>query len=133
MTMVDLAPTVLELAGAEADLVVDGQSLVRLLRSPGTARRRGDTQLIQAGPRPGRGRLWFFRGVRTARYTYAHYDGNGFRELYDRRRDPAQLRNVARSRAYRAVVAELERRTRRLKVCDGRACNVRFGRLPHLR
>jgi hypothetical protein len=68
--------------------------------------------------------------VRTARYTYAHYDGNGFRELYDRRRDPAQLRNVARSPAYRAVVAELERRTRRLKTCTGQDCNVRFGPVP---
>lgn len=133
VAMVDLAPTILELANGSADLIVDGQSLVRLLRAPGTARRRGDTQLIQAGPRLGRGPLWFFRGVRTARYTYAHYDDGGFRELYDRRRDPAQLRNVARSRSYRAVVAELERRTRQLKDCEGQACNVRFGRLPHLR
>jgi len=130
VTMVDLAPTILELARAEADLVVDGQSLVPLLRAPRTARHQGDTQLIQAGPRPRRGPRWFFRGVRTARYTYAHYDGNGFRELYDRRRDPAQLRNVARSPAYRAVVAELERRTRRLKTCTGQDCNVRFGPVP---
>ncbi|MET1059114.1 MAG: sulfatase/phosphatase domain-containing protein, partial [Nocardioides sp.] len=127
VAMVDLAPTLLELAGAEPDLVVDGQSLVPLLRAPRTARRHGDTQLIQAGPRPGLGPLWFFRGVRTDRYTYAHYDGTGFRELYDRRRDPAQLRNVARRPAYRAVVAELERRTDRLKVCEGEACNIRFG------
>ena len=130
VAMVDLAPTILELAGAEADLVVDGQSLVRVLQAPGTVRRRGDTQLIQAGPRPGRGRLWFFRGVRTNRYTYAHYDAARFRELYDRNRDPWQLRNVARAPAYRAVVAELERRTRRLKVCEGQACNVRFGPMP---
>lgn len=130
VSMVDLAPTVLELAGAEADLVVDGHSLVPLLQSPGKARRHGNTQLIQAGPRPGRGPLWFFRGVRTARYTYARYPGNGFRELYDRRRDPAQLRNVARRPAYRAVVAELERRTKQLKVCEGQACSVRFGRMP---
>jgi N-acetylglucosamine-6-sulfatase len=128
--LVDLAVTILDLARAEADLVVDGQSLVRLLRAPGTARHRGDTQLIQAGPRLGRGPRWFFRGVRTTRYTYARYGTGRFRELYDRRRDPAQLRNVARSRSYRAVVAELERRTRQLEDCEGRACNVRFGRMP---
>ena len=129
MTTVDLAATIADLAGARPDIVVDGQSLVRVLDRPGTARRSGDTQLIQAGPLTHWSHPWFFRGVRTSRYTYVQY-GDGFRELYDHRRDPAELRNVVRLPAYRAVVAELERRTDRLKTCRGRACNVRFGPAP---
>jgi hypothetical protein len=46
-------------------------------------------------------------GVRTSRYTYARYAG-GFEELYDLQEDPHQLRNVARSPAYAAIVAWLQ-------------------------
>jgi N-acetylglucosamine-6-sulfatase len=127
---IDLAPTFLDAAGAEATLPMDGRSLLPLGRS---ARARGyDTLLIQAGPQTPEDYDfggWFYRGVRTARYTYAHYPRYGV-ELYDRLLDPHQLRSVAGEPAYRRVEAELARRTRVLEGCSGGSCRARFGPLP---
>jgi N-acetylglucosamine-6-sulfatase len=130
---IDLAPTFLDAAGAQATLRVDGRSLLRLARSE---RARGyDTLLIQAGPQTAVDNDfggWFYRGVRTARYTYVDYPRFGT-ELYDRLRDPHQLRNVADDRDYRRVAAELARRTRTLGECSGASCRVRFGPVPRPR
>jgi hypothetical protein len=59
--------------------------------------------------------------VRSRSFVYVRYR-DGFTELYDRRRDPAQLRNVAGEPAYRGVVAEYAQRLDRLTGCSGRAC-----------
>jgi len=120
VTMIDLAPTVLDLASATADVVVDGRSFLPALpKEPG-----GGTVLIQSGPTTHAqldGWGWSWRGVRTRRYTYARH-ASGFLELYDRRRDHAQLRNVAQRSAYQAIVAELGRRTDLLGECAGESC-----------
>jgi arylsulfatase A-like enzyme len=63
-----------------------------------------------------------YRGVRTDRYTYVVYTETGERELYDRRRDPHELRNVAADPAYARVQAQLATRLDRLADCAGRAC-----------
>jgi N-acetylglucosamine-6-sulfatase len=127
MTMVDVAPTIVDLADATPDLVMDGRSMVATIRRTGAA--GYGTALIQAGDvrRP-----WFFRGVRTRRYTYVRYH-NGFTELYDRRRDPHQMRNVSGSGQYAAVERELARRHRTLVDCSGVTCRRPFGSLPVLR
>jgi arylsulfatase A-like enzyme len=122
VTMVDLAPTVLEISGASADEIIDGRSLLPLLR--GNAVRGRGTVLIQTGPRTRAERNtwgWGWRGVRTARYTFVRNAG-GFVELYDRRHDPAQLRNVADRPRYHSVRAELRRRARILGSCVGEEC-----------
>jgi arylsulfatase A-like enzyme len=128
--MIDIAPTVLDLADATADVVVDGRSFLPVLRDPKAP--GGGTILIQAGPttkahRDGWG--WSWRGVRTGRYTYLRH-ADGFKELYDRRRDPAQLRNVARHNAYQGIVAELHRRTGVLGDCAGVSCWPEWEPLP---
>jgi arylsulfatase A-like enzyme len=116
---VDLAPTFLDIAQAQAGVRVDGRSMLPTLRSGG----RGYTHfLLQAGgwtDRPGVRRWW--GGVRSRSFVYVRYR-DGFTELYDRRRDPAQLRNVAGEPAYRGVVAEYAQRLDRLTGCSGRAC-----------
>jgi N-acetylglucosamine-6-sulfatase len=128
---IDLAPTFLDAAGAEATLPVDGRSLLPLARAesaPGY-----DTLLIQAGPQTAVDNDfggWFYRGVRTGRYTYVEYPRFGT-ELYDRLRDPHQLRNVAGDAAYGQVEAELARRTRVLEACSGASCRTDFGPVPH--
>ncbi len=50
-----------------------------------------------------------YKGVRTDRYTYVVYKETGEQELYDRRKDPAELRNVAADPAYARVKAKLAR------------------------
>lgn len=118
-SMIDLAPTFLQLAHARPDLPVDGRSLLPVIR-----RNRGGyrTSLIQAGDAV---TPWLFRGVRTKRYTYVGYF-RGFEELYDRRQDPHQLLNVAHKYKYQEVLLELRKRTAFLSNCSGDSCRREF-------
>ena len=107
---VDLAPTILELAGATAGRTQDGRSLWPLLRDPTLA--WGRTLLLSAGA---------YFGVRTDRYVYAEHR-TGEKELYDLQNDPFQLRNlwkVPRAQSiWHAMAGQLER----LRDCRGRGC-----------
>jgi arylsulfatase A-like enzyme len=131
VTLTDLAPTFLDIARARADVVQDGASFLPVLQ--GRTSHWRDTQLIQtgsrrtAGPSPG----WSFRGVLTERYTFGVHSASGQTLLFDRRRDPHELRNVARDPAYRSVVLELSSRTRQLASCAGSACRRSYGPVPH--
>jgi arylsulfatase A-like enzyme len=128
--MIDLAPTFAELAGAEPMVTVDGESLVALARDPSPAADR--TLLVQAGirgPDP-RGLGWEYRGVRTGRFTFVFWPKTGFVELYDRKRDPYQLRNLAHDPRYAVVLDELVERTRTLAECSGDTCRTEFGPVP---
>ncbi len=132
VTLVDLAATVVELGGATATHPLDGASMVPLLR--GEPVRWRDTVLVQTGRTGTDGRQagWQYRGVLTARYLYAA-DVNGDPAgdvLFDRRRDPYEMRNVADNRRYHDVVAELDRRRRALQDCVGTACSRVFGPVP---
>ena len=62
--------------------------------------------------------------MRTDRYTYVVYTETGDEELYDRRKDPYQLRNVAGDPAYARIKARLAAKSAKLKRCKGDACNV---------
>jgi arylsulfatase A-like enzyme len=106
---VDLAPTIAALAGVAPGAPTDGHSLLPLLhghdppwRSSALVEYRGPGQLRRGGPPP-------FRAVRTRRYLYVAYD-NGWRELYDLRRDRWELRNVAGARGYAGTQRALARR-----------------------
>lgn len=127
---VDFAPTLVDVARARPGRTMDGSSLMPAARDP---RRRpdraialealarlfplGDFGPFNAWDRP-------YTGVRTDRYTYAVYAETGEKELYDRREDPHQLRNVAAEPRYAAVLAELEATRRKLRSCKGRGCAV---------
>jgi arylsulfatase A-like enzyme len=128
---IDFAPTLLDFARArsKAGRRMDGVSLRRTIRHP---RRRPRRALeIEAlaplfeGNVPVNGWDRPYKGVRTDRYTYVVYKETGEEELYDRRRDPRQLRNVAASPAYAEVKARLARKLAKLDRCRGRSCNVR--------
>ena len=57
--------------------------------------------------------------MRTDRYTYVVYKETGEQELYDRRKDPYELRNVAADPAYAAVKAQLAAKLAKLDTCKG--------------
>jgi hypothetical protein len=63
--------------------------------------------------------------VRTERYTYVRYLETGDEELYDRRKDPSQLRSVAGDPAYAKVKARLADRLKKLDRCRGSSCRVK--------
>jgi N-acetylglucosamine-6-sulfatase len=126
-TLVDIVPTIVEAARARATVRMDGRPLTDTLHRE-DARGYG-TVLIQAGHES---LPWEYRGVRTRRHTYVEYH-DGFTELYDRRRDPHQMRNLTgdsglnrrqrltRTARTRPLVAELKRRLDALADCSGAA------------
>ncbi|WP_165807023.1 sulfatase-like hydrolase/transferase [Nocardioides currus] len=136
VSLVDLTATLVDLMDLSPDLTTDGESFAATLRDPQAPDHR-DTMLIQtgaktrSGPFPG----WAYRGVLTQRYSYARRVNNGADDgfLYDRHKDPDELRNLITSKRYKPVRRELERRYQLLADCAGSACNRDFGPLPRPR
>jgi choline-sulfatase len=125
---IDFAPTLVDVARAKAGRTMDGVSLLRTIRNP---RRRPRRALeIEALDRLFRGNIpvnaWDrpYKGVRTDRYTYVVYKETGEQELYDRRKDPGELRNIAADPAYAKVKRRLAAKLAKLNRCKGRSCNV---------
>lgn len=123
--LVDLAPTILDLAGAAPGILgaADGRSLVPLLtsRTPDAVPWRS-AMLIEhfGGGSPFRVRS--YSGIRSAGDLYVEY-ATGEKEFYDLAADPAQLVNRAselapsRSARLAALVAAL-------RSCRGSACRA---------
>ncbi len=115
---VDLAPTLLDLAGAEISPQIQGRSLVPLLG--GTPKEWRDAVLVEfytnEQPFPHLMEV-DYRAVRTDRYKYIHWvkfpDQD---ELYDLRTDSLERHNVAREPAMASVRAQMRRELRRLVV-----------------
>jgi arylsulfatase A-like enzyme len=118
---VDLAPTLLEAAGAAGAWDADGLSLWSFLRDPGLEAGR---DLLIEGPARRRNGLPRFAGLRTPGHLLVERD-TGDRELYDLARDPHQLRNLAGSPGAAGLEAALARRLERLRWCAGAACRPR--------
>jgi len=114
---VDVAPTLLELAGAEPLEKVHGRSLLPLLGGGTHAWRESflaEYFLEKVAPR-----VPAWQAVRTARWKYIRYELEGMDELYDLAADPHEMRNLAGEPSSRAVLeqlrAELERLGRETK------------------
>jgi N-acetylglucosamine-6-sulfatase len=113
---IDLAPTILDLAGAEPMIEPDGISLLPLAADPDAARGR-DLLLENAAS----------SAVRTTRYAYMEHDTDGGPgadefELYDQRRDPHQLRSRHDAPGLAEVRARLAGRLAELADCAGAGC-----------
>jgi N-acetylglucosamine-6-sulfatase len=114
-SLADFAPTFLQLADATPRRTLDGRSMMPTLRR---GARGYSHHLIHASSRSSE---WWWQGVRSDSYVYIRYE-DGFEELYDRAKDPAQLRNVADAPAYQVVRAEYAARLARLQDCSGEVC-----------
>lgn len=91
--LLDVFPTLLELAGLPADAAQEGQSLVPLLHDP---------QLDWGHPAItsfGRGNF----SIRSAGYRFIQYR-DGSRELYDSMKDPHEWVNLASQPEYQSVI-----------------------------
>ena len=114
---IDLAPTILEAAGARAGLQTDGRSLWPLLRDPGVFWGR---DLLHEGPAVDAFELKF-TALRTPRWLYARYL-TGAEELYDLAQDPDELVNLRADPAAADIRAELRRRLEVLERCAADEC-----------
>jgi N-acetylglucosamine-6-sulfatase len=117
---IDLAPTIVELAGATPGRRMDGSSLLPLLAEPGGHRRR--ELLVETFPGPAGGRFPPpYAAVRSDRFLYAEH-ATGELELYDLDGDPWQLASRHADPAYATVRAELAARLAALRRCAGASC-----------
>jgi arylsulfatase A-like enzyme len=114
----DLAPTVLELAGIKVPDWMQGHSLVPFMKGTPPPTWRQDW-LYEYYEYPGVEQVRPQRGVRTERYKLIHYflPPEEF-ELYDLQEDPGELHNLADDSSYAKLkqslmnrVAELRRQT----------------------
>lgn len=129
--LVDLPRTIADAAQVEPMLTPDGRSLLPIARGEDGAGGYG-AMSIESGAQGGdrRDRRWFYRGVRTKRYTFVQYTRSGETELYDRRKDPSQLTNVAYRPAYRPVRVALAHKLSALRDCVGDECLSVDGNVP---
>ncbi|PAW68195.1 MAG: hypothetical protein B9S34_03055 [Opitutia bacterium Tous-C1TDCM] len=111
----DLAPTILELAGAPALPGIDGRSLLPLLtRTPADWRKSFLIEYTTDIVFP-RTLKMGYDAVRTERYKFIRYrDLVGMNELYDLQEDPFELTNLLAAPAAAGVRREMEAELARL-------------------
>ena len=114
---IDLAPTILELAGVRDTVKREGRSLVPLLRGGGAEVPWRHSVLIEywsdtVFPRI---RTMGYQAIRTERHKYIHYlELRGMDELYDLESDPFEMTNLIDSEQGRAVLPSLREELARL-------------------
>lgn len=112
---IDLAPTLLELAGVSVPATMQGRSLVPLLKGARPAWRHSflieyytDTvfpRVLQMG----------YKTVRNQRWKYIHYlELTGMDELYDLKTDPYEMKNLINHRGASKALAQMKTEMERL-------------------
>src|SRR5262249_38271210 len=115
-SVIDFAPTFLEAAGLPVPPEVQGRSLVPLLKGAVPADWRTSFYYhYYEYPVPHHVRPHY--GVVTDRYKLVHFyiPDVDYWELYDREKDPHELRNFADDPAYAETVKELKKELARLR------------------
>jgi N-acetylglucosamine-6-sulfatase len=145
---IDIAPTILDIAGVEADKSLDGRSLVPFLRDPELRSRRpilfesfvetsdvnaqGAISTASRSPEAHASILAppkDYEGIRLGPYKYIAWP-TGEKELYDVNKDPNELNNIAKVPNFYPIRNFLHRQLRRFENCHGRECREVTPQLP---
>jgi len=153
---IDVAPTLLELAGVEADKSFDGRSLVPYLEDEDLRSRRPilfesfvETNDVEANgafrgnggnasaSRSGGGKATAsllappkdYAGIRLGPYKYIAWP-TGEKELYNINKDPNELNSLHRDPNFFPIRNFLHRQMKRLTTCVGRECRETTPKLP---
>jgi arylsulfatase A-like enzyme len=107
---IDIAPTLLDLAGIDAPQGMQGQSLAPLLKGTTPAEWREDFFVEHLFNHPD---IPKHEGVRGERFKFARYFEQDpvYEELYDLLEDPVEAHNLAPDPAYASVLDSLRKRT----------------------
>jgi len=113
---IDLAPTMLEMAGLPVPAGMEGRSMLAYLQGDGAPGRRAWLyEYFRDFPY----RVPDMEAVRTERYKYVEYRGRKADELFDLAKDPGEKRNIIRSPEGRIVLPELKAELEALRKGDG--------------
>jgi len=154
---IDVAPTLLELAGVEADKSIDGRSMVPFLSDPELRTLRPllyesfvetsdvaeNGAITEPTPVPGRAAARRgggatasilappkdYEGIRLGPYKYIAWP-DGEKELYDIEKDPNELNNIVRVPNYFPIRNYMHRELRDLEDCTGRGCREEASEIP---
>jgi arylsulfatase A-like enzyme len=97
---IDIAPTVLELAGVKPKNPMHGKSLAPLLRGDAAGWRKSFLIEYFSDTTMARMSHMGYQALRTEQWKYIHYtELEGMDELYDLVKDPYEMRNVIREQA----------------------------------
>ena len=131
---VDLAATIVDVAGARPGRALDGRSVIPYARNTHLRNLRpflhttagqgshGRTNTREGGARGTETRVPAWSAVRTTRWLYVQYKGRGS-ELYDLKRDPWEMHSRALDPLYRQQRNTLRRVLGDLRKCSGRSCD----------
>ena len=112
---IDLAPTLLELAGASASTAMEGRSLVPLLKGEKPDWRKSFLIEYYSDRVFPRIRQMGYKAVRNERWKYINYfELEGMDELYDLRADPYEMRNIIRQPGAAKILDGLKLEMKRL-------------------
>jgi N-acetylglucosamine-6-sulfatase len=108
---IDIAPTVLEMAGVKADRPLQGRSLLPLLRGGSAGWRKSFLIEYYSDITMPRIAHMGYKALRTERWKFIHYtELEGMDELYDLQKDPYEMRNLIReARVVAGLRKELDR------------------------
>jgi len=112
---VDIAPTILDLAGAPIPDRMDGKSLKPLLTGQHADWREDFLYEYYEYPGAHSGRM--NRGIRTEKWKFIHYfeEPQEF-ELYDIQNDPQEMNNLIHDPSFRSIIQTLRKRLEELRV-----------------
>ncbi len=155
---IDIAPTILELAGVKADKSIDGRSLYPYAHDTSLRTRRPllfesfvqSADVEEAGGRSAKPAKASgvkatasrsgatasilappknYEGIRLGPYKYIEWP-DGEKELYDITKDPSELNNIVRNSNFAPIRNFLHQELGRLETCVGRACDEVAEKLP---
>jgi N-acetylglucosamine-6-sulfatase len=157
MANVDVAPTLLELAGVVPDKSIDGRSMVPFFRDPELRTLRPilfesfvetsdvtENGAVAEPPTQVQSRLRRqggeattsflappkdYEGIRLGPYKYIAWP-DGEKELYNLEKDPYELNNIVRIPNYFPIRNYLHRELRDLENCVGRGCREEASEIP---
>jgi arylsulfatase A-like enzyme len=124
---IDIFPTICDLAGVSIPSVLDGKSLVPVMKNPSASvKEYSVSQYPRSGSTAENERLGYADpnamgySIRTKQYRYTIWMGNGYRsnkpfdqslvigtELYDYKKDPLEKVNVVKVKKYKTVTAAM--------------------------
>jgi N-acetylglucosamine-6-sulfatase len=112
---IDLAPTLLELAGVAVPNTLQGRSLVPLLKGQRPAWRNSFLIEYYSDTVFPRITHMGYKGVRNMRWKYIHYlELDGMDELYDLNADPYEMKNLIDQKSAAKALDEMKKEMKRL-------------------